>query len=404
MVGVAQEVLALIPARGGSKSILRKNIKRFGEHPLIAYSIAAGLQARCVNRVIVSTDDPEIADVARAYGAEVPFMRPAALAEDHVLDYPVFEHALEWLDAHEGYRPGVIVQLRPTSPLRGPGWIDEGVALLARDAEADSVRAVVVSGENPYKMWRKGDRYLEPLLSGEFEEPYNMPRQKLPPTFWQTGHLDVMRRRTIISKHSLTGDHVLALTIAPGYAVDIDTHEDWELGEWVLAHRRLDLVRPASSDAFWRGVRLLVLDFDGVLTDNRVHVLEDGREAVVCHRGDGMGIGLLKKSGIGVMVISKERNPVVMMRCEKLKVPCHQAIDDKAPLLHKLVNEAGLDLSQVVYVGNDVNDLACMALAGRSVAVADAHPDVLAQADWVVSKPGGHGAVREVCDRILAAT
>lgn len=117
-------VLALIPARGGSKSIPRKNIGLFAGHPLVAYSIAAGLQAASVSRVVVSTDDEEIASVARRYGAETPFRRPEALAQDDTLDLPVFEHALRWLEQHEGYRPEVVVQLRPTSPIRPRDLVD----------------------------------------------------------------------------------------------------------------------------------------------------------------------------------------------------------------------------------------------------------------------------------------
>ena len=151
---VKAEVLAIIPARGGSKGIPRKNIKVFAGHPLIAYSIQAGLQARGVSRVIVSTDDEEIAAVARAYGAETPFLRPAELAEDRTLDLPVFQHALDWLAEHEGYRPEALVQLRPTSPVRPPDLVDQAVETLLAHPEADSVRGVVPAGQNPHKMWR----------------------------------------------------------------------------------------------------------------------------------------------------------------------------------------------------------------------------------------------------------
>ena len=114
------EILAIIPARGGSKSIPRKNIRPLAGHPLIAYSIAAGRQSRLVTRTIVSTDDEEIAAVARQYGAETPFLRPAEFAQDNTTDFPVFTHALGWLKEHEGYQPDIIVQLRPTSPIRPP--------------------------------------------------------------------------------------------------------------------------------------------------------------------------------------------------------------------------------------------------------------------------------------------
>src|SRR5512143_3661116 len=147
------EVLALIPARGGSKGIPRKNIRPFAGHPLIAYSIAAGRQANSVTRVIVTTDDEEIAQVARSYGAETPFLRPVDLAQDQTLDLPVFQHALKWLAQNEGYYPQALVHLRPTTPIRPPDLVDRSVALLLAHPEADSVRGITPAHQNPFKMW-----------------------------------------------------------------------------------------------------------------------------------------------------------------------------------------------------------------------------------------------------------
>ena len=159
------EILALIPARGGSKGIPRKNIRNFAGYPLIAWSIAVGLQAETVTRVIVSTDDDEIAAVAREYGAEVPFMRPVELAQDRTPDLPVFEHALKMLEEVDGYKPDVVVQLRPTSPIRPRGMVDEAVHILHSHNDADCVRGVVPAGQNPHKMWRfdGDDKPIKPL-------------------------------------------------------------------------------------------------------------------------------------------------------------------------------------------------------------------------------------------------
>ena len=246
--GKVTEVLAIVQARGGSKGIPGKNIRNFGGHPLIAYSIAAALGSSAVTRLIVSTDDPEIAEVSRSYGAEVPFQRPKALATDEAQDFSLFKHALAWLETDQSYVPQVIVQLRPTSPFRPKGLINEAVKLLYEDPNADCVRSVVPSQQNPYKMWRSGEKYLVPLLSNEFPEPYNMPRQKLPKTYWQTGHLDVIRYETIVEKHSLTGERVLPLMIEPRYCTDIDTLEDWERAAWLLARGTLHIEMPQKID------------------------------------------------------------------------------------------------------------------------------------------------------------
>lgn len=238
-----KNIISLIPARGGSKSIPQKNIRLLEGVPLLAYSIAASLQASKVYRTIVSTDSEEIAEQARAWGAEVPFIRPAQLAEDHTLDYPVFEHALRWLEQEEDYRAAIVVQLRPTSPFRPPGSVDEAIELLRRTG-ADSVRTVIPSGQNPYKMWRIEKDRMEPLLGDEFKEPYNMPRQKLPQTYWQTGHIDVMRYETIMDMRSMTGQHIAPYIVDPSYAIDLDTERDWRMAEYIIKHWDLNIVKP----------------------------------------------------------------------------------------------------------------------------------------------------------------
>lgn len=216
------DVLAIVTARGGSKGIPRKNLVTLLGKPLLWWSVRAALDADTVTRTIITTDDREIADTAAEAGAEVPFMRPAELAGDTVLDLPVFEHALATLDAAEGYRPDIVVHLRPTSPLRPPGLIDEGVRTLADDPLADALRAVTPPANNPFKMWRIDDGVLVPLVDSGIHEQYNQPRQALPDAYWQTGTLDVIRATTITEKHSMTGDRILPMVIAPELAVDID--------------------------------------------------------------------------------------------------------------------------------------------------------------------------------------
>jgi N-acylneuraminate cytidylyltransferase len=217
-------------------------------HPLLAYSIQAALDASEVSRVIVSTDDAEIREAALRYGAEVPFLRPASLARDQTTDWPVFAHALSWLEQEEDYRPGIVVQLRPTSPLRPAGLVDQGVRLLRADPRADSVRAVTPPSQNPYKMWRIEEGCLRPLLGDAISEPYNMPRQSLPDTFWQTGHLDVVRSTTIQMGRSMTGERVLPLLVDPAYAVDIDTLEQWARAEELLTSGAITVVRPRVTE------------------------------------------------------------------------------------------------------------------------------------------------------------
>jgi len=395
------EVLALIPARGGSKGLPRKNIKSLGGYPLIGYSIAAALNAKLVNRTVVTTDDPEIGDLAREYGAEVPFIRPAEFAQDDTRDLPVFQHALKWFSEQEDYHPDIVVQLRPTSPFRPPELIDEAIQILLNNTGATSVRGVVPSQQNPFKMWIiEPEGSMVPLLETEFEEPFNMPRQELPPTFWQTGHIDVIKTETII-KGSMSGQVVYAYQIDPRFSVDLDNLLDWQRAEMRLKSLGSQIVLPPQKSIFPEVVSLVVLDFDGVLTDDRVYVNQHGEETVAAHRGDGMGISQLKKAGIEVVILSKEKNPVVKARADKLGIPAYQGIDEKGKELQSLMADKGISSEQVVYLGNDINDLPCFPLVGLAAAVADAHPKVIERAQLVLSKNGGYGAVLELSDLLL---
>jgi N-acylneuraminate cytidylyltransferase len=402
------EVLAVVQARGNSKGLPHKNLLPLHGHPLVAYSVSSALQATCVTRTIVSTDSEAIAEAACAYGAEAPFRRPASIAADETPDFPVFEHALEWLWEHEHYRPEVVVQLRPTTPLRPRGLIDRAVALLESDRRADSVRGVTTPKQTPYKMWRgEEDGYIEPLLQSEFLEPYNMPRQRLPTVLWQTGHIDAIWTGTILEQHSLTGRRVRPITVDPACCIDIDTAEDLEAADRAIASGTLDIDMPLSSGKPWRSCRLpssidlVVLDFDGVLTDNRVLVFSDGQEAVTCDRADGLGISRVRRLGIPIVVLSTEANPVVASRCRKLELECLQGVDDKLAALRRIANERGAELSNTVYVGNDVNDLSCLKVVGCAVVPADTHPGLHPYAHFVLASAGGRGAVRELCDLIL---
>lgn len=208
------QVLALIPARGGSKSVPRKNLLPVAGKPLLAYSILHAQACPSITRTIVSTDDDEIAAVARSFGAEVPFKRPADAASDTATDFQVFLHALSWLGAHEQYVPELVVHLRPTGPVRDPALIERAIQLMLHEPEADSLRSVGTAEQTPYKMWRIEDSFLRPLLElPEYPEAHSMPRQKLPAAYWQNGYVDIVRPRTIIELGSMAGSVILPFVV-----------------------------------------------------------------------------------------------------------------------------------------------------------------------------------------------
>ncbi len=250
------KVLGIIPARGGSKSIPYKNIYPLLGKPLIAYTAEAAKASKLLTRTILTTDNEEIAAVGRTYGIEVPFMRPAELAGDKTPDLPVFQHALNWLKDNEGYVPDIIVQLRPTSPLKSGTNIDKAIQLLIDHPKADSVRSVAPPPQTPFKMWTEDPKtgYLKPLLTKAFPavfkklgSPYDMPRQILPPTLEYTGYIDVLRYNTIMRMHSMSGKKILPFRYEEWRGIDIDSMREMQYAELVLSSLSKEKLRSLNT-------------------------------------------------------------------------------------------------------------------------------------------------------------
>jgi len=248
-------ILALIPARSGSKGIINKNIRMCNGKPLLAYSIEQALNSETVNKVIVSTDSERYADIGREYGAEVPFIRPLDISGDFSLDIEVFKHALNFLRDNEGYIPDICVHLRPTHPVREAYMIDEMVQLLIERSEWDSVRSVTSSPNTPYKMWHLGENgLLSPVAQCEITEAYNAPRQILPKIYLQNACIDVVRSSVILEKHSMTGENI------GGYIQEIDFDIDSE-SEFQKAELYIEIKEKIKNGKKLR----FCFDIDGVI-------------------------------------------------------------------------------------------------------------------------------------------
>jgi YrbI family 3-deoxy-D-manno-octulosonate 8-phosphate phosphatase len=397
------ECLAIIPARGGSKGIPRKNIRPLAGKPLIAYNIEQASLSRYVNRLVVSTDDPEIAAISKEYGAEVVW-RPVEISGDTASSESALLHTLEFLSQEEGYTPDLLVFMQCTSPLTLAEDIDGTIQALLDD-QADTALAVIPFH---YFLWRRPTAEADGsgAMGINHDKRFRPLRQERPPQFLETGAVYVMRMPGFLdARHRFYGK--TAMYVMPAERrLEIDDPIDFQVAEVLLqvqqAAHKLPVQKPRMQKLHLlpNPVSALVLDFDGVFTDNRVIVFQDGREAVVCDRGDGWGIGQLKKFGLPILILSTESNPVVQARANKLGIPCVQGLQDKWGALQVWLKEHDLDPQQVVYLGNDINDLECMTHVGFAVAVADAHPSILPSARLVLEHPGGKGAIREICDLI----
>lgn len=242
------KILGVIPARSGSKGIPRKNIKPLLGKPLIAWTIEEAKKSRLLNRIIVSTDDLEIAEIAKQYGAEAPFLRPSEISHDFSTDVEFLVHTLDWLKKNEGYEPDIVLRLPPTSPLRTARHIDEGIQKLLDLPEADAVRPICEVPKHPYKLWKisEDQKCLEPFLPKSFtgfDEPHNLPRQLFPKAYIHTGAMDVMRINTIRKLKSTSGKKLAYFFMDPRDSVNIDSLIDFEIAEYLLSKRTRDAVR-----------------------------------------------------------------------------------------------------------------------------------------------------------------
>ena len=254
------KILALIPARSGSKTIPDKNIRLISGKPLLAYSIEHALYSKLINRTIVSTNSPVYAEIARKFGAEVPFLRPPEISQDTSTDLEAFQHALKWLHENENYVPDICVHLRPTYPIRNIEDIDAAIRILIENPDIDSVRSVTPASNTPYKMWFMGnDNLLSPVVKTEIKNAYNLPRQLLPQSYIQNACIDVVRTRVITELHSMTGSNIFGYVMEKNF--DIDTEQHLEATERYLEQSdKTEIGNKKTKDC-----ETFCFDIDGVI-------------------------------------------------------------------------------------------------------------------------------------------
>lgn len=379
------KAIAIIPARGGSKGLPRKNVLPLCGKPLIAWMIEAALAASSIERVVVSTDDPEIAKISCRFGASV-VMRPPEISGDRSPSEEALLHALHEL----GVAEGPLAFLQCTAPLTLPEDIDGTLALLAR---ADT--AVTAAPWHRF-VWRDSPQGALPLGHEKERRPM---RQEREPEYVEVGAVYAMTAQGLLRYRRRFYGTTALYVVPPERGLEIDDETDFLLAE-ALLRRRLDR---GKGSALPPTVAALIMDFDGVLTDNRVTVDQHGNEAVACHRGDGWAVGALRQAGIELLVLTQELNPVVRQRCAKLGVECLAAGGDKLEPLAEWLERRGVPPSAAVYVGNDAPDVPCMLYVGCGVAPVDAHPQAKAAARLVLSAGGGAGCIRELADLILTS-
>jgi N-acylneuraminate cytidylyltransferase len=379
-----RNVIAIIPARGGSKGIPGTNIMDFCGRPLVCWSIQQALESLCMDDVYVSSDDEEILRISISSGAK-PIRRPRELSTDEASSESALSHALDEIEKFR--RVELVVFLQATSPLRLPGDIDKAYEKLLEE-DADSLFSASILDD--FCVWDKDGENLSSLT---FDYNNRGRRQDRKPRYLENGSIYIFKPEILRTNKNRLGGKIVMHTMHPWQSFEIDSMEDMAIVAFYMQNRVQSggRVYPRMED-----VRLIVYDFDGVLTDNKVIVSEDGVESVVANRADGLAIGILKDRGIAQVIISKERNNVVEARAKKLGIDVIKGVDDKHSVLAQYCRERDIPLEKTLYVGNDINDEDAMRSVGYPVCPSDAADEIKAISALVLQTSGGDGVVREL--------
>jgi len=381
------EIVAIIPARGGSKGLEKKNLLTFSGMPLVAHSIEQSLGSRWIGRTYVSTDDMEIAEVSKQYGAEV-VIRPAEISGDSATSESALLHFLSHLQQAGCREPDYVVFLQCTSPLRKPEDIDLALETMMSQ-EADSLLSVVRSHQF---MWRCEDDGLKAVNYNYMNRPR---RQTFDSQYAENGSIYIFKPRILTQFRNRLGGKIAIHVMENWQAFEIDSVADFKLCQWLYDEylTKGQVVRIVKED-----IELIVYDFDGVMTDNLTYIDQTGCEMVRVNRSDGLAVSRIKNERIPQLILSTETNQVVRKRAEKLGIPVHFGVSDKKKFLQEYSSKANIDLRKVIYIGNDTNDLEVMKIVGIPIAPADAHEEVRRVAVLAMHSRGGEGVIRELLD------
>lgn len=377
-----RNVVALVPLRGGSKSIPGKNIKEIAGKPLCAWVLGAACEAIGAENVFVSTDSREIAAVVNSVQPGITIIeRPAELASDNSTTESVMLHFADLVEF------GTLITLQATSPLTTSDDIKKALDLF----NARKYDSLLTGVRTKRFFWTDEGKAVN-------YDPSKRPlRQNFGGWIMENGAFYITKDEILQRVQCRLGGNIGIYEMAAETAVEIDEPEDWVEVERLLNKRKI-----SSANRLIKDIRLLAIDVDGTLTDGGMYYSAQGEELKKFNTRDGQGLELVRGAGIDVAIITKENSPIARARAEKLKVDkCHIGITDKLRCLTDLCNDMKIGLANVVYIGDDVSDLDCMKAAGFAACPANAVETIRDISHYICKHPGGAGAVREVCELLI---
>ena len=380
-------VVCIIPARGGSKGIKNKNLVNILNKPLIAWTLEQAKSSKYIDDIYVSTDSEKIKNVCDRYDIGT-IKRPKNISGDNDSSEEAILNAMDIIEDKKGNNIDLIVFLQCTSPLRLKNDIDLSIELFFQ-CSYDSL--ISVTKLEDLTLWSKKNKKLESL---NFDYKNRGMRQNRSENYIENGSIYLFKPSILKKKKNRLGGKIGMYEMKFWQTWELDTYEEIDLIEYLI---KKHVVLENKIKIKKENLELIAFDFDGVLTDNKVLVHQNGEESVFANRSDGLAINILNRIGIPVIVISTEKNSVVRKRCEKIGVRCYNGVENKLDALKKYCDDNKFSLNKVMFVGNDLNDKEVMLNVGYPVCPYDANPSIIDISIIRLNTIGGSGVVLELC-------
>ena len=381
-------IFIIIPARGGSKSIRKKNLYIVNKQPLLQWTLEESEKVKSVGKIVVSTDDNEIKDFAKKFCVDI-VERPKQISSDNSSSESAILHTLKYYEKKNIY-PDIIVFLQCTSPLISFCDIEKGIKYLNKNRLDSTFACASFDGF----IWKKNKKKFEGI---NHDQRKRLMRQKRALEYLEAGSIYIMRTKSFLrDKYRFCGKCEPFL-IDKKKVLDINDYQDAEIAEIYLKNIII------KNKILINQPKALIMDFDGVHTNNKVYLDSNGNELVLCSRSDGMGLKQLKENlNIKLLILSNEQNRVVQKRATKLNIECIQTNGKKIEILDDWLKINNLKYEDVIFIGNDVNDIDCIQKVGVSFCPNDAESLIKENVDHVLKQNGGNGAIRELTNIILS--
>ena len=383
-----KKIICIIPARGGSQRIKNKNILKINNLSLLEYTLISALKSKYVKEnIYISSDSINILDIGSKYNVNC-IMRPDNISDHYSSSEVALIHVLDEYKLKKKVDPDIVVFLQCTSPYREDNDIDNAIDTFFNE-KLDSLLSVT---ENKKFLWMKERTNFLPI---NYDFKNRKREQDFREQFEENGSIYICKTKNLRSKKNRLSGKIGFYKMHPFSSIQIDNPMDILLASVLLKKKKYNLPKK---------IELIVMDFDGVFTDDYVSQDQNGKESIVFSRKDGFAIRMLKEKGFKLLVLSSEKNQVVKMRAKKLGLEVKYGKENKLKFLKNYIAKYGYDKKNIIYIGNDLNDLECMKYVGFPITVSDAIESVKSNSKIILVNKGGKGAIREMAEIILKNT